>query len=634
MALPPLARSLAPLPEESLPGYLLRVAHRLGRSPGRIAALCGLSSYERRLPAHYLITVPDDVATVFASAARLSRAEVDALTLRGYAGACPALTKIGARSAANTATQQDIWAFNHGSRYCPKCLTGDGSPIQATLGGPWKLRWHLPVVFACTVRRRLLEYTCPACGNGLGGSLGNRGNLIRQPLFDDLHPLQCRNPQRDSRPSGPRSGRKGACGARLDEVPKPGSALCLEDPDRLVALQERLDHQLAPVAAESADSQPGGLFPDLILAGQLIKLSWPVGADLAPSDAIAALVDSHAAPIAAILDGPQATAPGRYLRIPDRSAPDDPAQRGALLLAADALLGDREPAALRERVQPLVQAACERAPTRAYQALRNADVSAFMARALVRRRQVFHAGGSSRGPGHLRIPSRNCRFSTEEVPPLLPQAWFAAHFPGITDRMTCTTAWTMRHLRRAASLKLVEMTAGGTWAESAEMLGIPRGSAERTLFVLNRQMPTSDLWEEFEASVERIAAELDNNPRRVNYARRRRAMATWQMPLRDWTDVCSGIAKLGRLAARQDPALATVLVWTEVTQAEHLNCPLLSTPSLTRQDRTRLLDNVAQFLTPAHQKGGRLELRRRLDAYAARLAARCDVPTPPTGPGS
>ena len=34
----PLPRSLDPLPEEALPGYLLRLAHRLGLTPARSQA--------------------------------------------------------------------------------------------------------------------------------------------------------------------------------------------------------------------------------------------------------------------------------------------------------------------------------------------------------------------------------------------------------------------------------------------------------------------------------------------------------------------------------------------------------------------------------------------------------------------
>ena len=42
--LSPLPRSLDPLPDESLPGYLLRLAHRLGLAPARIMQLTGLTA--------------------------------------------------------------------------------------------------------------------------------------------------------------------------------------------------------------------------------------------------------------------------------------------------------------------------------------------------------------------------------------------------------------------------------------------------------------------------------------------------------------------------------------------------------------------------------------------------------------
>ena len=41
--LSPLPRSLDPLPDESLPGYLLRLAHRLGLAPARVMQLTGLA---------------------------------------------------------------------------------------------------------------------------------------------------------------------------------------------------------------------------------------------------------------------------------------------------------------------------------------------------------------------------------------------------------------------------------------------------------------------------------------------------------------------------------------------------------------------------------------------------------------
>jgi len=40
----PLPRSLDPPPDEALPGYLLRLAHRLGLAPARIMQLTGLTA--------------------------------------------------------------------------------------------------------------------------------------------------------------------------------------------------------------------------------------------------------------------------------------------------------------------------------------------------------------------------------------------------------------------------------------------------------------------------------------------------------------------------------------------------------------------------------------------------------------
>lgn len=48
----PLTRSLAPLPEEPLPGYLVHLADRLNRSPGWIAEPCGNNrGGQQRIPA-------------------------------------------------------------------------------------------------------------------------------------------------------------------------------------------------------------------------------------------------------------------------------------------------------------------------------------------------------------------------------------------------------------------------------------------------------------------------------------------------------------------------------------------------------------------------------------------------------
>lgn len=626
----PFPRSLDPLPEESLPGYLLRLAYRLDRSPAQVAAFCGLGDRRGRITADHLIALPPTAVDVFARTARLSASEANNLVLRRFADTYPALARTRTTNAQVTTVYSDNWVLNLASRYCPPCLAGNTTAVQRALGGPWKLRWHLPIVFACPIHHRLLASPCPACGNLLNRSPRGATTLIDRPAHHKLHPLQCRYTPPSVKAGGHRIR---PCGTRLDAAPGTVSApLPAEDLDRMIALQERLDRRLAPDqgTANGWRAPDNSYLLDLVAASQLIKLSWPAGHDLAPSDTVAALVDQHATPINAALATLNASS-ASYARVPALwAAPEDTAQCGALLLCAETLLGDRDPASLRERVQPLARAAMQHTPqNRIF--LSRSDFSPILARALARKIHGFHAAGGHEH-ARLRIPSRDCRYTAEEVPPHLPQTWYDTHFAGFTDRMPRTNNWTVRHLRRAASLKLVEMAAGGSWGECAALLDIPVGRAKTALAVLRQQAAGADLWTDFEAAVERIARDLDSHPSRINYAKRRQALSTWQMSEADWTALCSGIPKLGRLKAKNDPSVGTVLAWAQATQADHLLCPIITGLRHTRQDTKPLVNKVSQFLTPTNQKGGRLELRHRLDRYAARLAHYCDIDANPTSP--
>lgn len=90
-ALRPLPRSLDPLPEESLPGYLLRLAHHLDLSPSRVAQLTGLLDGPRAMPASRMFALTPEQTETFARATRLSTAEVPALTLVSLAARYPPL---------------------------------------------------------------------------------------------------------------------------------------------------------------------------------------------------------------------------------------------------------------------------------------------------------------------------------------------------------------------------------------------------------------------------------------------------------------------------------------------------------------------------------------------------------------
>lgn len=630
----PLARSLQPLPEESLPGYLLRLAYRLGRSPARVAELCGISDgRQRRLAADHLLELPAQVATDFARSSGLSAREVRNLGLTRYADSYPALRVQRGTDSSRSSRRgyfgsisdfyTAAWGVNFSSRFCPDCLVGDGSPVQIAYGGAWSLRWHLPVVVACTRHQRLLEFQCPACRNPINQSYKGRATLITQPSNSlRLHPLQCRNtlPEQGNHASPVR-----VCGARLHgPTGNTSEQLPADDLHRLITLQQRFDSRLFQGPVDETDRPPfAATIQGIVHTAQLIKLSWPAGIHLAPSDTLATLIDDHTAPVHARL---QRAVSGRQpeLRVL-WSAPQNTEQCGALLLASQAVWdGAEDAAALRERIRPLARSAFEQAPSTACRSFfSRPGFSPTMARAMVRRRQGFYAAGPLEY-ARLRVPSRDCRFTAEEVPSHLPESWYVEYFTDFADHVPNPNLYTVRHLRRAASLKLAEMTAGGSWQHCAEALDIPAGQAGSALRKLRQQIGDSSLWARFEDIAEQLATHLDALPERINYATRRRALATWQMPDEDWSVLCSGLSQAERLTARYGTRLGTVLAWAEATQSDHLLCPRLTVWRGSANCSRPLIDELSKFFTPSNQRGGHLELRHRIARYAVRLGAECD----------
>lgn len=626
-----LARSLEPLPEESLPGYLLRLAYRLGSSPGRIAELCGIhDGRQRRLAAHILLELPVKTAAEFARRTRLDPAQVHCLGLRRYAASYPALRTRRGMATAPSARRPDSffgsikdlysdrWAVNFSSRYCPTCLDGDGSPVQNAYGGPWNLRWHLPVVFACTTHQKLLASHCPACRSPLNRqAYEGRATLLSLPTTPhQLHPGQCRNH------TAGRGSRAEPCGARLDkETRYPYSELPVADHVSLLELQDRIDQRLTHPATEEVENLPMEFssFQDLVDTAQLIKLSWPAARDWAPSPALAALIDEHTAPLHASLDAAPHFSPLRR-------APQDSSQCGALLLAAEALLRDAsDPPALHERIHPLAQYAIEHAPAGASRAFfSRPGLSTALSRAMARRKHGFYAAGPLEY-ANLRVASRDCHFSAEEVPAHLPQLWYAAYFTDFADQVPGAGRYTVRHIRRAASLKLVEMTAGGSWRDAARVLDIPDSRALSSLTKLRRQIGDADLWPRFEAATEQIARHLDGLTERTNYAHRRRRLTNWLMPYADWSAISTGLSLSERFTAHHGITIGTVIAWTEVTQSDFLLCPLLAASRQSTAERDLLVAEISRFFSPTPRRGHRVALHGHLAAYARELATHVDM---------
>ncbi|WP_121014273.1 TniQ family protein [Streptomyces sp. 3211.6] len=209
----PLPRSLDPAPGELLPGYLLRLSHRIGISPGDLAHRCGLIQ-GNRLPTQPLVRLDADQAQQIATVCRLETTEVHGLTLTSQD---PGYSPLGATYLGQRQSPMDMansgWVFTAFSRYCPDCLT---DTVDLPGGPVWQGSWRLPHIFICPRHNRHLSWRCPAWGapafsNGYQADGRWRPSQLAPGLRLRLHPAQCRH-----RPAG---GWDAACGARLDCTP-------------------------------------------------------------------------------------------------------------------------------------------------------------------------------------------------------------------------------------------------------------------------------------------------------------------------------------------------------------------------------------------------------------------------------
>jgi len=341
----PLPRSLDPLPDESLPGYMLRLAHRLSLTPARLAALTGLAAGSRFpswIPASTLVHLPAAARDAFALATRLTPAEVEGLCLSSMSRRYPLPTAIRDNHRSNSMIRLERWVFAPATRYCPRCLAGDGSAVRRAHGGPGRKTWHLPVVFACTDHQRLLEHLCPACSRPAHGlRSGSPTVLLPQMRAAALHPAQCRAE------TTPGNGRRlpTCCAARLDA---PAAGQEIRATHNILALQQRVLDLLRADGPETTVSagqptQPPRYFIDLRVLTLLVCSSWPAARPMAPSAGVAAAIDRHVdrqhQRIAAVREQSPTSRPLRILDAP----PPDAAAGAGLIAIADQILSLASP---------------------------------------------------------------------------------------------------------------------------------------------------------------------------------------------------------------------------------------------------------------------------------------------------
>lgn len=610
--LPALPRSLDPLPQESLPGYLLRLSHRLKLTPDYLIRRVGLTAVTtnstvprgRRL----MVALDPQSAAVLARTTRLSIDEVTELTFAGWRLHYPPV----AASMRPSQPRIDPWLFASSSRYCPACLAGDGSQLQHQLGGAWKKSWRLPVVFTCPEHRIFLRHQCAGCHRTANNAPGSTARLLTRGSDSDLHPTQCRTSLHR-----PARGRLGpACAHHLDRIDDVQALVPGAD---LLTFQARIMDLLDPHASSGRASR---YFTDLRLITALIRASWPQAKDLITgglADDIHQRLDQ---------EGQQLSvhSSGRRSQIMMAAPPLDAVACAALLHTADAILSAANP---RDVLAPLIastRGSRRRSPwTVAF--IRNADAcSGHLRQAAEPLVRTFRRTGGH--PQGTKAPSRTGGFQPEHVAAYLQQDWHDKHFTGFRDVST-------KILRRTAAVRLVQMVAGGSLGDAAQFLGInPDATQYRHTSDMRprTRLPSERL--SFEATLHTLADELDSANEPIDYHRRRQALRDWFLDNTTWQNLASQLPDtLGPVRPvlddrkRQD---ASIFIWTQVTQGEHLFAPrpIETRQPLTVQHDWTLRRNTTWFqLTRPDPLRHYNDLRNLLIPHARQLAVSIDRPT-------
>lgn len=347
----PLPRSLDPLPDETLTGFVLRLAHRLGTTPGEIAARTGLPS---RLPLSVLHHLNDEHLKGFARATQLTPAEVSGLLLaplgERYGPLNPELTP---RRTPARMIYDNPWVLTRSTRYCPQCLTGDRSAVQDLHGGAWRRLWRLPVAFLCVQHQRLLESQCPRCATP--AQFAPAANAIARLSDDTLHPWQCRFTDRQT---SQRS--EATCAADLAWLDPPSIAPDVATMTALLRVQRQLIDLLVASGPQTAMSAGTPVsvphyFADLRATVAMIFRSWPVAREHASTPCLAAAIDAEYASRVSQAEPLLNTLGKKKTSKPYTVPPQGCLATGAALDTAAKLLDAHSPVDARHRLAPLVQ---------------------------------------------------------------------------------------------------------------------------------------------------------------------------------------------------------------------------------------------------------------------------------------
>ncbi len=572
-----------------------------------------------QLPANVMLSLTPEETSSFAMATRLTQQEVTALCLNQYAGRYPIL---GAGRGSDPRyrgdarrTRDNPWVFMNSGRFCPECLSGDGSLIQQQLGGAWQRQWRLPPVVVCLTHRRLLEHLCPDCGTP--PHFRKRSGFLPRYGLGGLHPAQCRSEayvedqQRRRLPL--------ACGGRLDVVSRSASAV-LDSAVGGLLLEFQHRVRTALNAQDMDQRRTHDYFLDLFGLAILVQLSWPLASDLAGPPELAEALDAHVEDLRREIirlrrERDQETAGFGLLK----SMPLDTRACGSLLLVADQILGDRE--GIKENVEPLLEEALNRERTFTYILRAKGPYAELLGGALIRRRNGFRRANRVRSRIQ-RYAAGNYPFSPDHIPQMPPMVWFGDHLQDL-DGIN------LKLLRRAAAIRLVEHCSGGSWIEASEVFGMPRSTTVSTLLAVKRWIAKDANRLRFHQVVHALSLHLEQDDLLVNYGNRRRKLRDWVISPGEWDELMADLG-LEKRYVRPDwrgtaRKATSVLIWERLTLSEYIFAPLYIAERQTHGAKNPVAQTVHAL---RDYRATRLHpyatFRDRVDIYADRLADTLD----------
>jgi hypothetical protein len=378
---------------------------------------------------------------------------------------------------------------------------------------------------------------------------------------------------------------------------------------------------------------PASYFSDLRALALLACSTWPAARHLSPGEDAASAIDQH-------IDSLREQAAARHAGSPRDASrtrtdftfpPADAAAGGGLAHIADRILAGNRDDARGQLLLLLPFGTLNAGQSRWGLSMTRMAIpcsEGLQAACAPVLRTFTKTGGPQ---GRRAAVLRPGRWGLENIPAFLPQDWHARHFmpiAGVSDRF----------IRRTAALRLVQMIAGGSLSDAAQLLGIASagnalpgygiyaGASHVHSGARKQYGPLS-----FENALEALTRELDNPATPlVGYQARRQALGTWCIDEDTWTTITARLppppAPGSPTSGNRKRQLASIYAWVQVTSGEHLFAPRLieaiMPPSL-RKPRTQWT-SAWKLLDPGHPGPHYTSLKAELGTIAASLARTID----------